>query len=313
MSNSSDAASGAMMAGTSVMQQGQINFTRSMETDADRVGVQILNDSGYDPMGMPMMFEKIARVYGNQQRVVPEFLQTHPVTVTRIAETRSRINELNGPYKPTSDSYQIVKAIIAYNNFDLPSQAKSFFQSSLDTEGESLGNLYGLIVSCLDLNELDEASLYLDKIKEINPNLIAVIELEAQTLVAQGSPDRAIMLLTSNLVLTPRNPVLTDILAMIYMDQGDPNKAHQLLLDLLNNSPARPYQIMNLATYAQGMDSESLSHYYLAEYYISLRNLMAAEIQLDIALDNLNLESTEKEKYIARRKQVNDALNPEAR
>jgi hypothetical protein len=40
---------------------------------------------------------------------------------------------------------------------------------------------------------------------------------------------------------------------------------------------------------------------------------MAAEIQLDIALENLNLEPTEREKYLARRKQVNDALNPENR
>jgi beta-barrel assembly-enhancing protease len=313
MSSSSDAASGAMMAGTSVMQQGQINFTRSMEIDADRVGVQTLNDSGYDPMGMPMMFEKIARLYGNQQRLIPEFLQTHPVTVTRIAETRSRANELNGPYKPTSDSYQIVKAIIAYNNFDLPSQAKSFFQSGLETEGENLGNLYGLILSSIDLGELSEVSLYLDKIRGINPNLIAFVELEARSLMAQGNSDRAITLLTNNLVLTPRNPVLIDSLSMIYMNQNDPGKAHELLLDLLNNSPARPYQIMNLATYAQSMGNESLSHYYLAEYYISLRNLMAAEIQLDIALENLNLEPTEREKYLARRKQVNDALNPENR
>jgi predicted Zn-dependent protease len=313
MSNSSDAATGALMAGQSAMQQGQINFTRAMEIDADRVGVQTLHDSGYDPLGMPSMFEKISRLFTNTQRAIPEFLQTHPVTATRISETRSRANSLNGIYKTNTESYEIVKAIITYNDFRTPGEAKLFFESNLLSQGETIGSLYGAILACIEVDALSEANSYLNKIKSINSNLIAVTDLEVKLLVAQNKSDQAVTLLTNNLRVTPRNPTLVNSLASIYMAEENPNKAHELMLDLLNNMPARPYQIMSLATYAQSMGDEPLSHYYLAEYYISLRNLRDAEVQLNIALSDTSLEPTNRDKYQARLEQVQEALAPAER
>ena len=47
--------------------QKQINFTRSHEAEADRVGVQNLADAGFDPRSMPVFFgrlQKATRSYG---------------------------------------------------------------------------------------------------------------------------------------------------------------------------------------------------------------------------------------------------------
>ncbi len=39
------------LAGT---QQGMISFTRQNEEEADRIGIQVLQRSGFDPQAMPM-------------------------------------------------------------------------------------------------------------------------------------------------------------------------------------------------------------------------------------------------------------------
>lgn len=89
--NSSGNASMAAVAGAmALMQQRQIDYTRSNESEADRVGIQTLARAGYDPGGMADFFERMQRVNrGNSGGYqVPEYLRTHPVTTTRISETR---------------------------------------------------------------------------------------------------------------------------------------------------------------------------------------------------------------------------------
>ena len=80
----------AMMAAQGMSAQYQINFTRDNEVEADRVGMQILSKSEFDPRSMPEFFERMqqsTRFVGNR---IPEFLLTHPVTTARISDTRDR-------------------------------------------------------------------------------------------------------------------------------------------------------------------------------------------------------------------------------
>lgn len=89
--DSSGNASMAAVAGAmALMQQRQIDYTRSNESEADRVGIQTLARAGYDPDGMADFFERMQRANrGNSGGYqLPEYLRTHPVTTTRISETR---------------------------------------------------------------------------------------------------------------------------------------------------------------------------------------------------------------------------------
>lgn len=95
--NSSGNASMAAVAGAmALIQQRQIDYTRSNESEADRIGLQTLARAGYDPHGMADFFERMQRANrgnaGGYQ--VPEYLRTHPVTTTRISETRQRAARL---------------------------------------------------------------------------------------------------------------------------------------------------------------------------------------------------------------------------
>lgn len=92
----SNAAAAAVTGAMALMQQRQIDYTRSNESEADRVGIQTLARAGYAPDGMADFFERMQRTTrGNSGGYqLPEYLRSHPVTTTRISETRQRAQQL---------------------------------------------------------------------------------------------------------------------------------------------------------------------------------------------------------------------------
>jgi predicted Zn-dependent protease len=96
--SSGDATSAAVMGGLGLMQQRQIDYTRDNEAEADRIGIRSMARGGYDPEGMADFFEKLQSVVrvnqGDERSRTPGYLQTHPVTLTRISEARERAASL---------------------------------------------------------------------------------------------------------------------------------------------------------------------------------------------------------------------------
>ncbi|GHC06751.1 putative beta-barrel assembly-enhancing protease [Thermomonas carbonis] len=99
--SSGDATSAAVMTGLGLLQQRQIDYTRDNEAEADRVGIRNLSRSGYDPEAMADFFQTLQSVVrmnqGDERARVPSYLQTHPVTLTRVSEARERAAKLEAP------------------------------------------------------------------------------------------------------------------------------------------------------------------------------------------------------------------------
>jgi predicted Zn-dependent protease len=93
---SDDAGMAAIMTGTSLIQQRQINFTRGEEAEADRVGIQTLARSGFDPMAMAGAFQTLQKIMRVNGVDVPEFLLDHPLDTKRIADAKARAIQLEG-------------------------------------------------------------------------------------------------------------------------------------------------------------------------------------------------------------------------
>ena len=70
--------------------QGQLNFSRDMEREADRVGFALLDGAGFAPSGMASMFEKLDQASRLNDSNGYPYLRTHPLTIERIGEARAR-------------------------------------------------------------------------------------------------------------------------------------------------------------------------------------------------------------------------------
>ncbi|MGO1893014.1 MAG: M48 family metalloprotease [Luteimonas sp.] len=99
-SSSGDAGMAAIAAIQGLAIQRQIDYTRHNESEADRIGMRTLSRSGYDVDAMASMFERMQAVsrvnQGSERDRLPDYLRTHPVTTTRIAEARQRAERLGG-------------------------------------------------------------------------------------------------------------------------------------------------------------------------------------------------------------------------
>lgn len=95
-SGSGDGVQAALMGGMALMQQRQINYTRSNEYEADRIGIQTLARSGYEPVAMADFFARMERqMRGNLGGAqTPEYLRSHPVSTTRISEAKARAKQI---------------------------------------------------------------------------------------------------------------------------------------------------------------------------------------------------------------------------
>jgi predicted Zn-dependent protease len=96
-------AGSAVMAGSQALAiQNQLNFSRDMEREADRIGLNVMTAAGFEPQGFVTMFEKLQQAARlNDNGAVP-YLRTHPMTTERAAEMQSR-QQLAGhaPVQPT--------------------------------------------------------------------------------------------------------------------------------------------------------------------------------------------------------------------
>jgi predicted Zn-dependent protease len=88
---SPDAAQAAVVGGQALSMQNQLNFSRDMEREADRVGFAVATQAGFDPQGFVGMFDKLQHASRLNDSGAFPYLRTHPMTSERIADMQSRI------------------------------------------------------------------------------------------------------------------------------------------------------------------------------------------------------------------------------
>ncbi len=89
-SKSADAANALIVGGQAASAQGQLNFSRDMEREADRVGYAVLIEAGFDGQGFAGMFEKLQQAARLNDSGAFPYLRSHPLTTERVADMQSR-------------------------------------------------------------------------------------------------------------------------------------------------------------------------------------------------------------------------------
>lgn len=102
LSSSPDAGMAMMMGGQGLAMQRQLNFSRDAEREADRVGLDIMREAGFETSGMINFFGRLQQASRNYTDTAPPYLRSHPMTTERIADIQARTRDLR--YRQHADS-----------------------------------------------------------------------------------------------------------------------------------------------------------------------------------------------------------------
>jgi predicted Zn-dependent protease len=306
---SGEAVQAAAMSAQAYAVQQSINYTRVNEYEADRVGLVILQDAEFDPYGMPDFFETMSRLQGSMANRIPEFLLTHPVGSTRIAETRSRADKLEKRPVSESDQYQLIRERLRVIRFDTAEDAVAYYEGRLESAAEPYPYLrYGLALALIRDSRAKEAVPILYELRAENDSSIAFHSGLGQAMMAAGEPNESVIVFESAMALFPRNMPLTVRYAEALMYAQQYDKAHAILLDLFNNVSPSPAQVRLIANAASAAGQTAEAYYYMSDYYARTGNLVMAIEQLNLALAQPDLEDTQRARFEARRNELTPYL-----
>lgn len=175
--------------------QNQANFTRANEQEADRIGMQLLVRAGYNPRSMPAFFEKLQQLSRYSQSAAPEFIRTHPLTTSRIADSRARAEEFPISEYTNTHSYELIKHKLFVKSAKTPKEASKYLLDELNannlTDKQKLPIRYGLAYAYIDNREFPHAEQQLEHLLRDNPDDIAYLLLAAKLQTAQSNYNAA--------------------------------------------------------------------------------------------------------------------------
>lgn len=225
-----DAGMAAMMGGQAASMDSQLRYSRQYEQEADRVGMQNQAAAGLDPGGAAGMFtvmQTASRSYGSRP---PEFLLTHPLTESRIADARNRAGTYPTRMYADNPEFQLMRARVKLSFIEDNDRAVAEFRR-LRAEGgrQAVAAQYGLVLALTRKGDFGEARDLLRPMREFKPNSIVYGVAEANIDIEDEKYDVAISGLEKNLALVPGNHPITMYLAKAYIGGGYYAKADALL------------------------------------------------------------------------------------
>lgn len=301
-----DAGVAAVMSVQAGAIQQQINFTRDNEKEADRVGMQTLSRSDFDPMGMPGFFERLqqsARYYGDG---IPPFLSTHPVTTDRIADSTARA-EQQRPHKVQDNlNFYLAQAKLRVLTTADPQRAVAYFnQTKTDPVLPEAARNYGHALAASAAGNHDKAIEILQRLAKNDPDRIAYQLALAHTEQQAGQLQAALSRYQRMLKLYPANPVMTLGYADALLNGKRYADAYRILDDARRqrNRP-EPSLYLLLAQSATGMGKESIAHEEMAEYYFLNGQTHEAVEQLTLASKTPGMDFYQSSRIEARMQQL---------
>ena len=277
-------ANGALTASSAAGIQRQLDYTREHEREADRVGLTIMENAGFDPRAMPAFFNTLQRGTRFSEGGAPSFLRTHPLTAERISDVANRVETL--PYKQVTDSldFQMVRAKLRASQ-GLAQTAIDQFQDNIK-EGRFANETaehYGLGVAMLRKNDIAGAAAQVKWLKANGTKSAFIENLSARVEMARNSPQTAASQYASALKLFPNNRALVYGDAELFLMTNQLDKAIQLVQSkqALFPNDAYFYELLAKAYTAKGKDL--LRYQAQSEAYYRKYNLQKAVEQMDFA------------------------------
>lgn len=270
---------------TAGLAQHELNFTRSFEQEADRIGMTILNTAGYDARAMPAFFEQMemqSRLYENN---LPEFLRTHPITGRRIAESRNHAESF--PVRNGSDTgafaHMQARLQVLGNKAEV---AIRIFRENLKTRetiAAKAADQYGYAFALLSNNQFDQARGEVLPLLKANPDYVPYHILSAEIELAAGNKSLGLDKYAVAARRFPNSLALVQRQASALLKTGKAGQARQILDKAVRLHAKEPNLYKLLATAAGESGKRMEAHRAYGEYYFLIGQPRAAIEQFQLA------------------------------
>lgn len=300
-----EAGMAGIMASQGMAQQSAINFTRSNEQEADRIGIQLLANAGFDPYAMPHFFSKLSEKtrFSNTQLA---FLYTHPLSQARISDSRVRAQQFPQRFVPDSTDFPLIKARI-WARYQLDNEAAiDHFQRKLASPGgNTKANQYGLALALYDKKDYAGAEQLLSKLRSDDDKNLFYLDAMTDVYLSTNRVNKALEMLEQQYLLRPNNQVIT----LNYANAAMQGKSYRLALHLLRN--LLYYKNDNFLAYEMLVEAykglNDMARYYEArsDLYYQLANYPKAIDDINVALNQLTSDDQlESRRLEAKKKQL---------
>ncbi|MBE1301215.1 MAG: M48 family metalloprotease [Alteromonadaceae bacterium] len=304
-----EAGMAALSATQAASQQFAINYTRSNEQEADRVGFQMLDKAGFDTAGAASFFGKLVEKYRVQSKP-PQFLLTHPLPESRVADARSRQDLYQRKNLPPSLSFHLAKARIQGRYLFSAKYNIEHYIASLEKNAYAMREAaeYGLAIAYYRNEDYKEAEEVLSPLLESDPENLFYLDLATDVAIALKQIEKARKTLELMAEKQPRNRIISLNLANAALNEGRSQQAIDVLTDYLLIDPddALSYQLLS--------EAHSNENNYLAMHQAKAEwlALLAAypnaidELQTAYNYAKNNNNNIEKQRIRARIEQIRD-------
>ena len=302
---SPDAGMAALVATQGMGIQSQINFTRANEEEADRVGMQLLVRSGFDPYGMPGFFELLqnaTKYYGKP----PEFLSTHPLTDSRIADTISRAEQY--PKKEYQDSvnFSLIRTKLIVYGHENSKEAVKYFEKNLSIakEKDRIPLTYGYALALTADNRYEQARQQIKTLLNEDKNNTAYLLAAANLESSQNNYATALGLFKEAHRLYPDYRPVVMGYAKTLLDAKKPSDARDLLRNYsrYHEPDIDYYKLLAQAEAQTGHPAEA--EIANAEFHYLSGDTRLAIDRLKYAQQKLQLDFYQRERMSARQAQL---------
>ncbi len=299
---SSEVGAAALNSSIAAGAQSQLTFSRANEQEADRIGMELLANAAYDPQGMPRFFERLHKRTQFNAGPVLEFLSTHPVTLSRISDTRNRALQYRGKFIEDRATFQYAKARLLGLTASPNSIVNEYERTTNSNRAFHPTERYTYALALMRLEKTQQAIRVLKILKEHEDETVLIDLALAQAHRAAGNYRKAVSILRRLNQIYPNHESIVYYLAQVLIDMGKPMEALMTLENLIRNGQHNPPIDSLKAKAAAEANLPWISHEAMAEYYIAYGQYGAAMEQFELALREQKIDSVTQARVRSKRK-----------
>jgi beta-barrel assembly-enhancing protease len=324
--SNTDISTAMMMGSEGIALQRQLNFSRDAEREADRVGLQILDEAGFDTSGMVSFFGRLQTASRSYSDLAPPYLRSHPLTTERIADIQGRIR--NQRYRQRADSldFHLIRArlrVLQDTSVQGLHDTEILLNSQLQQKNrlQTVAAQYGLAFIALKQNLPTKAQALLQEARASMqpgvsvPGANAILtSLSIEIKLAASQFGEALQEAESARTRFPLSRGLARQYADVLIAAGRDQEATRYLRDQIQIYREEPQLQDQLAKAYAAQGKQALQHMALAESYAIKGSLPAALDQLLIArrspdasfYDQAVIDARERDIQVRRREELKE-------